>query len=213
MGDLISKDLILNWLKAWCISRDLPLPTVYKSGFKVDVGYPDQKQRYVFPELNDDFFQLSNEIDDTWIYLKFCGSPEDIKHKIPAKWEIQPQGYMMYCFEPMKAIHLELSDDYNLKIQVLNSVFIAQILTDKNKIASEGRLILVDDLAIYDRIVTHEEHRGKGLATILMKELENIAISNGIRKNFLVATLQGKFLYEKLGWKLYTLYTSIVIVP
>ncbi|UMQ43647.1 hypothetical protein MKS83_08070 [Chryseobacterium sp. Y16C] len=79
MGDLISKDLILNWLKAWCISRDLPLPVEYKSGFKVDVGYPDQKQRYVFPELNDDFFQLSNEIDDTWIYLKFCGSPEDIK--------------------------------------------------------------------------------------------------------------------------------------
>ncbi|UMQ43646.1 GNAT family N-acetyltransferase [Chryseobacterium sp. Y16C] len=113
----------------------------------------------------------------------------------------------------MKAVHLELSDDYNLKVQVLNSVFIAQILTNKNKIATEGRLILVDDLAIYDRIVTHEEYRGKGLATILMKELENIAISNGIRKNFLVATQQGKFLYEKLGWKLYTLYTSIVIVP
>lgn len=213
MEGLISRDLILTWLKAWCISRNLPLPAEYQSGFKVDVGYPDQKQRYVFSELNDDFFQLSNEIDDPWVYLKFCGSPEDIKNKIPAKWEVQPQGYMMYCFESMKDIDLELSDDYHLKIQFLNSVFIAQILTGDNKIASEGRLILIDDVAVYDRIVTHENHKRKGLASILMKELENITVSNGIRKNFLVATGQGKFLYEKLGWKLYTLYTSVVIVP
>jgi hypothetical protein len=44
-----------------------------------------------------------------------------------------------------------------------------------------------------------------------MKELEKIALSKGISKNFLVATEEGKPLYESLGWKLYCLYTSIVI--
>lgn len=44
-----------------------------------------------------------------------------------------------------------------------------------------------------------------------MKELEKIALSKGVSKNFLVATEQGKSLYESLGWELYSLYTSIVI--
>jgi hypothetical protein len=44
-----------------------------------------------------------------------------------------------------------------------------------------------------------------------MHELEKIAVSNGIHNNFLVATEQGKSLYETMGWELYSSYTSIVI--
>ena len=172
MENSVSKEIIFNWLKAWSISRNLPLPTYYKSGYKVDVGYINQKQRYVFPEINEDFFQLSNEINDSWIYLKFCGSPQDVENKISAKWKIQPQGYMMYCFEPMKVVNFDLSDNYKLIIKHSKSVYISQIVTDDGSIACEGRLIIVDDLAIYDRILTHDNHKRKRLASILIGELE-----------------------------------------
>jgi len=46
----------------------------------------------------------------------------------------------------------------------------------------------------------------------LMRELENIALAKGVSKNFLIATEEGKFLYESLGWEVYSLYTSIVMV-
>lgn len=33
----ISPNIIEKWLKGWTLSRELPLPIKYKSGFKVDV--------------------------------------------------------------------------------------------------------------------------------------------------------------------------------
>ena len=211
MGNHVSKDIILKWLKAWSLSRELPLPVTYKSGFKVDVGFENQKIRYVFSEPNRDFFQLSGEINEPYIFLKFCGTPSEIKDKISEKWKIQPQGYMMFCFHPMKNIENKLNENYSLSFENYNSTFVVKILAKNGEIASQGRVVLVDDIAVYDRIVTNNSYKRKGLASILMKELEKIALSKQVYQNFLVATEEGKHLYESLGWKLYSLYTSIVI--
>jgi hypothetical protein len=207
----VSQDLVEKWLKGWSLSRELPLPIQYKSGFKVDVGYEKQKTRYVFTEVNDDFIQLAESIDEPWIYLKVCASPEELKKRLPEKWVIQPSGYMMSCFQPMNIPNNKLHDDYRLEFEQYNSTFMVRIVTRNGKPASIGRVIFVDDLAVYDRILTENNHKRKGLASFLMKELEKIALSKGISKNFLVATEEGKSLYESLGWELYSAYTSIVI--
>lgn len=207
----ISLDIIEKWLKGWSLSRDLPLPFQYKSAFKVDVGYEKQKARYVFAELNEDFFQLAESINEPWIFLKVCVSFDDFKDKISKKWKVQPEGYMMSCFHPMAFPNVSLQDDYILELDQYNSTFIVKIIAKNGELASIGRVVLIDDFAIYDRILTENNHKRKGLATFLMKELEKIALSNGISNNFLVATEEGKTLYESLGWELYSLYTSIVI--
>jgi GNAT superfamily N-acetyltransferase len=211
MGNYISSDIIENWLKAWSVSRELPLPVKFKSGLKVDVGFEKQKTRYVFTDLNNDFIQLSKDINEPWVFLKVCSPPSEVKLHISKKWIIQPQGYMMSCFHPMTIPDICLHNDYKLEISNYNSSFVIRIVTQTGKVASTGRLILVDELAVYDRILTDDNHKRKGLARFLMKELEKIALSKGISKNFLVATEEGKSLYESLGWKLYCLYTSIVI--
>jgi len=77
--------------------------------------------------------------------------------------------------------------------------------------ASIGRVSLTDDVAVYDRIVTEVKHQRKGLASFLLKELEKIALSKGFFNNLLVATEEGRLLYETLGWKVYCLHSSIVI--
>ncbi len=56
--------------------REISFPVEYKSGFNVFVGDEKQKERYVFPELNDDFFQLAQSIDEPWVYLKVSTSPD-----------------------------------------------------------------------------------------------------------------------------------------
>jgi GNAT superfamily N-acetyltransferase len=211
MKNCISPNVVEKWLKAWCLSRELPLPVSFKSGLKVDVGYEKQKTRYVFPELNDDFIQLSKHIDEPWVFLKVCASPDEIKNHIPEKWIIQPQGYMMSSLLPMNIKNTKLHSDYKVEYSTYNSTFVVNIATQNGESASIGRVVLVDDLAVYDRISTDDNHRRKGLASFLMKELENIALSKGISKNFLVATEEGKSLYESLGWQVYSLYTSIVI--
>ena len=211
MKNPISKDILVKWLNAWCLSRKLSLPVNYKSGFKVDVGFEKQKSRYVFPEMNEDLIQLSEKIDEPWIFLKFCGHPEEIENKVSSRWKVQAQGFMMYCETPMNILKTELRKDFKIESENYNSTSVIRILTQNNKLAAEGRVVIAGDTAVYDRIFTEDRYRRKGLATFLMKELENIALSKKVDKNFLVATKEGKLLYETLGWKLYCLYTSIVI--
>ena len=210
MENNVSPNIIKKWLTAWALSRELPLPTNFKSGYKVDVGYQKQKARYVFAELSDDFIQLSQTINETWVFLKVCASPEELKNKISGKWVIQPQGYVMSCVSPMN-IQVNLPDGYEIEFDNYNSTTLVKIMTKNGELASAGRIVILDDLAVYDRISTEENHKRNGLATFLIKELERIAISKNVYKNFLVATEQGKLLYQSLGWKVCSLYTSVVI--
>lgn len=208
---MISLDIIEKWLKGWSLSRKLPLPVKYKSGFKVNVGYEKQKVRYVFPEVNDDFVELANSLNEPWSFLKVCSSADELKKVIPEKWVIQPQGYMMTCFSPMDIKNVDLRDEYRLEQQEYKSTYVLKIVTKNGEQAAIGRIVFVDDVAVYDRISTEVNHRRMGLATVLMRELEKIAFSKGISKNILVATEEGISLYQSLGWKLGCLYTSIVI--
>lgn len=204
-------EIVENWLKGWCLSREVSFPVQYKSGFKVFVGDEKQKERYVFPELNEDFFQLAQEIDEPWVYLKVSTSPDQFIENIPEKWELQPQGYLMTCFHPMKFQEISLAKGYHLEFSEYNTTFVVKIVAENGEQASIGRVSLIDDVAVYDRIITEIPHQRKGLASFLLKELEIIALSKGFSNNLLVATEEGKFLYETLGWKVYCLHTSIVI--
>ncbi len=203
--------IVEKWLTAWTLSRNLTLPAKYKSGFVAEVGYENQKRRYVFPQLNDDFIELSESINEPWIFLKVCASVDELKSKISQKWTIQPQGYMMTCFHPMNIVNRSLNDNYTLEFEQYNTTYLVRIVTKHGQLASTGRVVLVDDLAVYDRISTEPQHKRMGLATFLMKELEKIALANNIHNNFLVATEEGKSLYQSLGWEVYSLYASIVI--
>lgn len=211
MADKVSSDIIEKWLRAWALSRELPLPIKFKSGYKVDVGYEKQKDRYVFAELNDDFIQLTKTINKPWVFLKVCAPPEDVINRIDEKWVIQPQGYLMSCASPMNIPKISLPDGYILESENYNSTTLIKIVTKGRALASTGRVIIVDDIAVYDRILTEENYRRKGLATYLVAELEQIARSKNVYKNLLVATEQGKILYQSLGWKVHSFYTSVVI--
>lgn len=208
----VSIPILEKWLKGWALSRELPLPVKYKSGYMLDVGYENQKRRYVFAELNDDYIQLSKAINEPWVYLKVCTVSNKLKDILSKKWTIESQAYMMYCSKQVSVLNTTLVDDYRFEFDNYNSTFVVRIVTKNGKLASVGRVVLVDDLAIYDSISTEPNHRRKGLGTILMKELEKIALANHITNNFLVATEEGKSLYLSLGWEIYSLYTSAVIL-
>jgi hypothetical protein len=79
----------------WSLSRELPLPTAFQSGFKVEADDVKQKEKYLFSELNEDFIQLSNTVNEPWIFLKACATPEEIKSPVSEKWTFQPQGYII----------------------------------------------------------------------------------------------------------------------
>ncbi|MCS3528734.1 GNAT family N-acetyltransferase [Chryseobacterium sp. JUb7] len=212
MHKKVSIEILEKWLTGWSLSRALPLPTSHKTGFKVNVGDEKQKMRYVFSEPDAFFLHLAESIDEPWVFLKVCTCFDDFKDKIPDRWILQPQGYMMSCLGLMKIPDTVcLPRGYTLEFESYPSAFVAKIMTKTGEQAAIGRVVIVDDIAIYDRILTEKEYQRKGLATFLIKQLEKIALSKKVFKNFLIATEEGKMLYEALGWEVYSFYTSIVI--
>jgi len=211
MQATISSEIVEKWIEGWSLSRQLPLPTQFQSGFKVDVGLEKQKARYFFPNPNQDFIDLGKSIVEPWIFLKVCAGPQEVKNLLPNRWKLQPQGYMMNCFQPMTLKPSQLDDHYQVELETYNTTHFLKVRDRSGSLTATGRIVLADDLAIYDRISTESNHRRKGLATFVMKTLEKIALSYGVGRNFLVATEEGKQLYESLGWELYCYYSSFVI--
>lgn len=208
----VSGEWIEKWLTGWSVSRGLPLPEQWQSGYKVKVGQETQKERYVFPQLNNDFIRLAQSVDEPWIHLKVCASYKEFRDLIPERWQLQPQGYMMKCSVPMTTASGCIGTDYSLNVtEHKPDSFIVNVRYRKTEQAAIGRLIIIDGLAVYDRIRTESNHQRKGLAALMMKSLESIALSKGITAGLLVATEQGKPLYESLGWEMYSVYTSVLI--
>ncbi|WP_278553765.1 GNAT family N-acetyltransferase [Elizabethkingia bruuniana] len=215
MKEIISVELIKKWLNGWSVSRGVSLPVKYKSGFKIEVGWEEQKSRYVFPFLNKDLIDLAESIEEPWIFLKVCAPCNELTEILPDRWTIQPQGYLMMGENnPEKFENQLLADGYSMETEVSDDgVYLIKIKDKNNELASSGRVVCIDGWAIYDRIETSQSHQRKGLGSYLFAELQKIAERKGIENNILVATEQGRLLYESLGWKVVSLYTSVVIVP
>jgi GNAT superfamily N-acetyltransferase len=138
------------------------------------------------------------------------GFSEGLRAFLPPRWVVQPLGFMMTCSGPMGA-KAALPEGYRLDLTEDLPIPIASVVTPNGEVASSGRIALIGDFVIYDRIETHPDHRRRGLGSAVMKALEEVGRTRGKTQGVLVATAEGKALYESLGWKLYSLYTSTVI--
>ncbi|ANE52009.1 GNAT family N-acetyltransferase [Flavisolibacter tropicus] len=207
----VDPHIVETWAKGWSLAREVSLPVKEKDGWRVDVGWPQQRVRYVFPHLSNTFQQLAETISEPWHFLKVCAPPEAVETLLPARWRIQPLRFMMTCFKPMSSTKAGLPKGYRLELEKNIPVPIAKVISEDGEIAAIGRVALVNDFIIYDRIETHPAHRHRGLGSTIMKALETIGFEQGGTKGVLVATPDGKALYESLGWQLYTLYTTAVI--
>ncbi|SDC22844.1 GNAT family N-acetyltransferase [Niabella drilacis] len=206
-----NRSVVATWIRGWALARGVTAPVAIPGGYRVQVGWPEQQERYVFPGITSVFTDLANTITAPWIFLKVCAPPDRVRAVLPARWAIQSPGYMMMNTGLVLQDEAPLAAGYHLKAELQLPVPVVHILTDGGEIAASGRIALADDFAIYDRIATAAAHRRKGLATAVMKRLTEIACSRGITKGVLVATEEGRVLYETLGWQLRSPYTSAVI--
>jgi GNAT superfamily N-acetyltransferase len=103
-----------------------------------------------------------------------------------------------------------LPEGYLLELQTECDVTSACVWSPVGEIAANGYASRYGDVFIYDRIGTAENHRRKGLGTIIMTALAT-ARPTSAQLQILVATAAGRELYRALGWADYAFYTSAVI--
>jgi len=203
--------VVQAWVRGWTLARETPAPMAYEDGWRVDVGWPQQRVRYVFSHCSKALQRLAEIVVEPWIFLKVCATPEIIQTVLPPRWIIQPPGFMMTYTAQDRDHHASLSNAYTLNVIEARTATVAVVLTADGEIASTGRVVFVGDFAIYDRIETRNAHRRRGLASAVMHELQGIAVARGNPRGVLVATADGRALYEALGWCLCSRYTTAVI--
>lgn len=108
----------------------------------------------------------------------------------------------------------EVVSPYRLELETIGDrLTLATILTPNGELAASGRVGLVGDVAIYDRIRVQDAHQRRGLGRALMSALGEAANRAGASRWLLVATPEGRALYETLGWTVHAPYTSAFIPP
>jgi len=108
----------------------------------------------------------------------------------------------------------EISTRYRLIVEVVTRhLTLATILTSNGELAASGRVGIVGDVAIYDRIRVQDAHQRRGLGRRLMNMLGEVANRAGAARWALVATPEGRALYEALGWAVHANYTTAFIPP
>ena len=206
--------LVETWVHGWALTREVAPPERDSGALRVDVNWPEQKQRFVFNRLSGDVHRLAERIVEPWILIKVCAPWEAVQPILPAGWVIPAPGFMMSRILRAAPAPV-LPKGYGFEIDSRPPLTVACIKTADGEVAASGRLGLVDGaagrIAVFDRIRTHENHRRKGLARALMAAHANRAIENGVTRAALVATPEGRLLYEALGWQLHSLYTTALI--
>jgi hypothetical protein len=205
----VDPKLVFAWQAAHSIARTSPPPVHDRGGFRVDTHSEKEAKRWVFPKLCDGLRAIAHDVTAPRHYLKLCGSDEELRSALPARWEVQPGNYLMKA----AAATLDtkpLPDGYRMECHQAGPVTRACILAPDGEVAASGCAAETADVFIYDRIETAQEHRRKGLGATVMIAL-GAARKSLVSPQLLVATEDGHHLYANLGWTVLAPFSTAVI--
>jgi GNAT superfamily N-acetyltransferase len=207
-------DPFAAWSRGWAQTREVPPPVPHGDGFRIAVGLPRQAARYVFPHASPLLRELGATISQPWVFLKACASADELRALLPGHWQMQPDAFMMTCDDAAFPDSGALAPGYALQVTDEGSHSRrghARVLAHDGGVAASGHIALDRRLAIYDRIVTEPAHQRRGLGRAVMRALQALAHAHGRHAGVLVATPQGRALYESLGWRLHAPWATAVI--
>jgi hypothetical protein len=168
----------------------------------------EESRRFVFASPAVGLCQLGKTVREPRVLLKLCGSEDLMREILPLRWQIQPPSYMMIRGSSCLSADVRLPSGYrNAEVQKYGPIITARIYTSDGAPAASGYAVESEQVFIFDRITTESAHRRLGLATAVMAALSARRQSKASRQ-VLVATPQGRCLYEKLGWEIYSPYTT-----
>jgi len=192
---------IAAWIRAWLAarsaSRGLPAPVDDAGGYRVDVNAPDEVRRWVFPRVCPAVTALAQGLAQPRHFIKACAAPEHLLAALPSAWRIAAPGYFMQG--PGRLPLLRPVPGYRCERHVESGLSQVRILSESGELAASGHAAETAGVFIYDRIITEPAHQRRGLGRFLMHELGTCK-RDAQAPELLVATEQGRTLYEALGW-------------
>lgn len=203
--------LLHYWLAARSVARGLPSPVSDFGGYRVDTGTEEEIARWVFPAASDNLAVLARSLNEAAYLIKLCGSARQLRKLLPPNWRLQATGHFMQSAGAPPTSRLP--EGYRIELCRQGQTTRASIFTAPNVIAATGYAADTESAFVYDRIATHPDHRRRGLASGLMRALHDTRVHFDTPQ-LLVATDEGRMLYDTLGWDLVSPYvTASIALP
>jgi GNAT superfamily N-acetyltransferase len=186
-------EIVADWVWGWTLSRGTPDPVPEPDGYRIDVGLPGHRVRYVLPDPGSTGSRAAGlTAPGTW--LKVCGTPEQVA--LSPEWTIGAPEYLM-SKELAAPEPITPPDPYTVELCSDGDVHVATVRAGDGGSAAKGRVAVRGRAAVFDVVETDPAHRRRGLGSVVMSELSCVA-SN--RRGVLLASEAGRALYERLGW-------------
>jgi GNAT superfamily N-acetyltransferase len=153
--------------------------------------------------------ELASGLHTPGTWLKVCAPLEKVIPLLHEDWQVQAPEYLMAVAlsDTPPAAH----EGYLLSLSTSGAVSDAELRDMDGQLAAKGRVAHSEGVATFDQIVTEPAHQRKGLGRVIMAALGNLAIAREARVGVLVATEQGRALYQAIGWTLVSPMTAAVV--
>ncbi|WP_067537928.1 GNAT family N-acetyltransferase [Nocardia crassostreae] len=147
---------------------------------------------------------------DTWI--KAPVTDDELADCLPDGWIAEDHGFLMAT--PLRDVPARQHDGYTVAVDSSEHGHEAVVTTRESGVkAAGGKVAGVGPFAIFDQIITEPMHRSRGLGTLVMATLGRAALEAGADTGVLVATDDGRALYERLGWTVVAPFAAARFAP
>ncbi|MGU3389516.1 GNAT family N-acetyltransferase [Sphingomonas sp. M1A8_2b] len=206
----VDPDLLYAWLSGRSLARGVPQPVADHGGFRVDTGTEAEICRWVFPTMGTGLEALARSISEPRRFLKLCDDADALRSVLPGGWQIEDRNVFMQGsgarFETVRV------PGYATQVGRIGAVVEVRICAEDGTLAASGYAGETPGAFVYDRIVTSPAHRRKGLGRAVMAALQGER-QYSRSPELLVATDAGRGLYEQLGWRAISSYSTAMIPP
>jgi GNAT superfamily N-acetyltransferase len=190
--------VVADWVWGWALSRGTPDPVTEPDGYRVDVGLPGHRVRYVLPDPRS-VGPRAAELTEPGTWLKVCGPPEQVRAGLGSRWTIGAPEYLM-SIELGTYQSITPPDPYTVELRGNGDVHDVVVRAADGGCAAKGRVAVRGRAAVVDMVETDPAHRRRGLGSVVMSELTRVASGRRAVRAVLVATEAGLALYRTLGW-------------
>ncbi|KUJ65771.1 GNAT family acetyltransferase [Streptomyces albus subsp. albus] len=203
--------LVRSWVEGWVVSRGAAHPVEEPWGFTIDVGLAGQVTRHVLLDADEPLIRKLTETataPGTW--LKFFLPPETVAPWTAPGWRFDIDGFLMSArLHPARAV---APSGYQVRTWARGGITRILVLTDGGAFAARGQIAVpaAGRPAVVDQVETSPTHRRKGLGSLVMRALTNAAVDAGSPTAVLGATIEGRALYESLGWRTHSPLTGLI---
>ncbi|HET6707656.1 MAG TPA: GNAT family N-acetyltransferase [Amycolatopsis sp.] len=187
-------DTLEAWVRGWAVSRAAPAPVAEVDGYRVDVGLPGHRVRYLLRSPSA-VSARARTVAAPGTWLKTCGSRSSVLASLTPAWTPGETEYLMAFDGPMPPV--SVPEPYSVTVTGEGPVW-AVLVSSGAAPAARGQVAVAEGVAVFDKIETEPEHRRRGLGRVVMHRL---AVAAGAGPGVLLASAAGRGLYTSLGWR------------